>query len=68
MRLRCDLDSDDTKTISICTPPQRSLNGEPLTGEQFGIVEAKIASVLGPMMAKGLIRADDKNIWVFYNE
>lgn len=48
------------ETIHIMTPPMRSANGEVIPGENFGVVEQKVATVLGPMLGKGLIRLDAK--------
>lgn len=48
------------ETIHIMTPPMRSSTGEVIPGENFGVVEQKVANVLGPMLGKGLIRIDAK--------
>ncbi|KAH8119928.1 SNF2 family N-terminal domain-containing protein [Phellopilus nigrolimitatus] len=48
------------ETIHIKTPPTRIATGETLAGENFGVVEQKVATVLGPMLGKGLIRLDAK--------
>ncbi|OCB87871.1 hypothetical protein A7U60_g5006 [Sanghuangporus baumii] len=48
------------ETIHIRAPPFHSATREVLPGENFGVVEQKVASVLGPMLAKGLIRIDAK--------
>jgi SWI/SNF-related matrix-associated actin-dependent regulator of chromatin subfamily A3 len=47
-------------TIHIRTPTSKGTLGETLGGETFGVVEQKIASILGPMLGKGLIRLDAK--------
>ncbi|CAK5264607.1 unnamed protein product [Mycena citricolor] len=49
-----------TETIHIKAPQGRGANGEQLMGEAFGVVEQKVASALGPMLGKGLIRLDAK--------
>ncbi|TFK77265.1 hypothetical protein BDN72DRAFT_807909 [Pluteus cervinus] len=46
------------ETIKIKTPHIRGPNGETYASETFGVVEQKVANVLGPMLAKGLIRLD----------
>ncbi|KAI5124171.1 hypothetical protein M0805_000978 [Coniferiporia weirii] len=48
------------ETIHIKTPAIRTVTGEVLAGENFGVVEQKVATVLGPMLGKGLIRLDAK--------
>ncbi|TDL28201.1 hypothetical protein BD410DRAFT_824903 [Rickenella mellea] len=48
------------ETIQIKTPQVKTLTGEVQGGESFGVVEQKVATVLGPMLAKGLIRLDAK--------
>ncbi|THH09193.1 hypothetical protein EW145_g2187 [Phellinidium pouzarii] len=48
------------ETIHIKTPTTKNLNGEVVAGETFGVVEQKVATVLGPMLGKGLIRLDAK--------
>ena len=45
-------------TISIRTPNKRGPHGEIHPGENFAVVEQRVASVLGPMLGKGLIRVD----------
>jgi SWI/SNF-related matrix-associated actin-dependent regulator of chromatin subfamily A3 len=47
-------------TIHIRTPSSRGPLGEPLGGEPFGVVEQKVASTVGPMLGKGLIRLEAK--------
>ncbi|KAI0048333.1 hypothetical protein FA95DRAFT_1517532 [Auriscalpium vulgare] len=47
-------------TIHIRTPNKKNANGDSMLGEDFGVVEQKVASALGPMMGKGLIRLDAK--------
>ncbi|KAG1908274.1 SNF2 family N-terminal domain-containing protein [Suillus fuscotomentosus] len=49
-----------TETIHIKTPSSKTLSGEPSQGEAFGVVEQKVATDLGPMLGKGLIRLDAK--------
>lgn len=48
------------ETIHIKTPNAKSPTGELLQGENFGVVEQKVATYLGPMLGKGLIRLDAK--------
>ncbi|KAI9513071.1 SNF2 family N-terminal domain-containing protein [Russula earlei] len=47
-------------TVSIRTPNKRSPHGDILPGENFAVVEQRVASVLGPMLGKGLIRVDSR--------
>lgn len=47
-------------TISIRTPNKRSPHGEIHQGENFAVVEQRVASVLGPMLGQGLIRVDSR--------
>ncbi|THH14359.1 hypothetical protein EW146_g5965 [Bondarzewia mesenterica] len=47
-------------TIHIKTLSTRTPNGNSQPGEAFAIVEQKVASSLGPMLGKGLIRLDAK--------
>jgi hypothetical protein len=47
-------------TVSIRTPNKRSPDGEIHPGENFAIVEQRVASILGPMLGKGLIRLDSR--------
>ena len=47
-------------TINIRAPTSRGPLGESLGGETFGVVEQKIASTVGPMLGKGLIRLEGK--------
>lgn len=49
-----------SETIHIMTPRTRAPNGEAVQGEGFGVVEQKVATSLGPMLGKGLIRLDGK--------
>ncbi|KAI0322699.1 SNF2 family N-terminal domain-containing protein [Amylostereum chailletii] len=44
-------------TIHILTPARK---GDSQPGENFGIVEQKVSSILGPMLSKGLIRLDTR--------
>ncbi|KAL6310167.1 SNF2 family N-terminal domain-containing protein [Sparassis latifolia] len=48
------------ETIHIKTPSMKTHTGEILPGENFGVVEQKIATHLGPMYGRGLIRLDAK--------
>jgi SWI/SNF-related matrix-associated actin-dependent regulator of chromatin subfamily A3 len=50
----------NTETIHIRTPNISGPSGEPIPGENFGVVEQKVATLLGPMLGKGLIRLDGK--------
>ena len=45
-------------TIHIRTPTSRGTLGESLGGETFGVVEQKVASTVGPLLGKGLIRLE----------
>ncbi|KAH8998822.1 SNF2 family N-terminal domain-containing protein [Lactarius hatsudake] len=47
-------------TVHIKTPNRRGPHGEIHPGEDFAIVEQKVASILGPMLGKGLIRVDSR--------
>jgi len=47
-------------TISIRTPNKRSSHGEIHSGENFAVVEQRVATVLGPMLGQGLIRVDSR--------
>jgi hypothetical protein len=49
-----------SETIHISTPLVRTPGGQIAQGEQFGIVEARVSAVLGPLMGKGLLRCDAK--------
>lgn len=44
------------ETIRITAPLYKSATGEQMGGEDFGVVEQRVANVLGPLMAKVLIR------------
>jgi SWI/SNF-related matrix-associated actin-dependent regulator of chromatin subfamily A3 len=48
------------QTIHIKAPHTRTPTGEIIAGEGFGVVEQKVATSLGPMLGKGLIRLDGK--------
>lgn len=50
----------NSETIHIRTPNTAGPSGEVITGENFGVVEQKVATLLGPMLGKGLIRLDGK--------
>ena len=52
--------SGQSETINIRPPSVKGLNGEIVPGETFAVVEQKIATHLGPMLGKGLIRLDAK--------
>jgi hypothetical protein len=47
-------------TINIRTPSERTPNGEISAGENFAVVEQKVATTLGGMLGKGLIRLEAK--------
>ena len=47
-------------TLSIRTPNKRTPHGEIHPGENFAVIERRVASVLGPMLGKGLIRVDSR--------
>ena len=47
-------------SVSIRTPNKRTPHGEILPGENFAVIERRVASVLGPMLGKGLIRVDSR--------
>ncbi|KAG5636369.1 hypothetical protein H0H81_008287 [Sphagnurus paluster] len=49
-----------SETIHIKAPHTRGPNGEPIPGDAFGVVEQKVATAIGPMLGKGLIRVDAK--------
>jgi SWI/SNF-related matrix-associated actin-dependent regulator of chromatin subfamily A3 len=53
-------DSGSEDTIHIRTPNKRSSQGEIFPGERFAIVERRVASILAPMLGKGLIRLDSR--------
>ncbi|KAL0951422.1 hypothetical protein HGRIS_008114 [Hohenbuehelia grisea] len=46
------------ESIHLSTPPSTAPNGEVVPGETFAFVEQRVASALGPMLGKGLIRLD----------
>lgn len=48
------------ETIHIKTPTMKLPSGETSPGNDFGVVEQKVALALGPMLGKGLIRLDAK--------
>ena len=52
--------SGSSETIHIRTPNMQGPSGEVVPGENFGVVEQKVATLLGPMLGKGLIRLDGK--------
>lgn len=47
-------------TINIRTPSFKSANGSISPGKQFGVVEQEVASALGPLLIRALIRLDAK--------
>lgn len=47
-------------TIHIRAPTMALPNGQQVPGENFAVVEQKVASSIGSLMAKGLIRLDAK--------
>lgn len=50
--------SGGSETIHIRTPHGKGPNGETIPSEAFGVIEQKVATYLGPMLGKGLIRLD----------
>ncbi|PIL31733.1 hypothetical protein GSI_06437 [Ganoderma sinense ZZ0214-1] len=52
--------SGQSETINIRPPSVKGSSGEIVPGETFAVVEQKIATHLGPMLGKGLIRLDAK--------
>lgn len=48
------------ETIHIKAPDCKSDDGELKPGEKFGVFEQRVATSLGPMLGKGLIRVDAK--------
>lgn len=48
------------ETIHLFEPSTRAPNGENIQGERFGVIEQKVATFVGPMLGKGLIRLDAK--------
>jgi SWI/SNF-related matrix-associated actin-dependent regulator of chromatin subfamily A3 len=48
------------ETINLKTPSHKTPDGTLVVGESFGFVEQKVATALGPMLGKGLIRIDVK--------
>nr|GAT47839.1 SNF2 family DNA-dependent ATPase [Mycena chlorophos] len=48
------------ETIHIKTPLGRPTNGDQASEDAFGMVEQKVATSIGPMLGKGLIRLDAK--------
>ncbi|KAI0652068.1 SNF2 family N-terminal domain-containing protein [Trametes meyenii] len=49
-----------SETINVRPPSCKSPTGEVIPGETFAVVEQKVATPLGPMLGKGLIRLDAK--------
>ena len=65
VRLKYDADAkrvnpNAEETIHIKTPGTRNAAGEVTDGETFGVVEQRMASYLGPLLGRGLIRLDAK--------
>ncbi|KAG2752828.1 kinase-like protein [Suillus brevipes Sb2] len=52
--------ADVTETIHIKTPSSKTSSGELSQGETFGVVEQKVATDLGPLLGKRVIRLDAK--------
>ena len=50
----------DQETVHIRTPNIKSPTGEMFSGENFGVMAQKVATHLGPLLGKGLIRLDGK--------
>ncbi len=48
----------NSETIHIRTPSDRTQNGEIISGDNFAVVEQKVATGLGGMLGKGLIRLE----------
>lgn len=59
------------ETIHIKSPNWKTPMGENIVGETFGVVEQKVASALGPMLGKQLIRVEARvrrggvNVYIF---
>ncbi|KAI0361389.1 hypothetical protein OH77DRAFT_1417643 [Trametes cingulata] len=49
-----------SETINVRPPSCKAPSGEIIPGETFAVVEQKVATPLGPMLGKGLIRLDAK--------
>ncbi len=49
-----------SENINIRPPSVKGHNGEIIPGETFAVVEQRVATHLGPMLGKGLIRLDAK--------
>ncbi|EIN14061.1 hypothetical protein PUNSTDRAFT_95600 [Punctularia strigosozonata HHB-11173 SS5] len=60
VRLQHEPAPGKSETINIKAPNWKAPNGEMVSGETFGVVEQKVASSLGPMLGKGLIKLDGK--------
>ncbi|CDO72991.1 hypothetical protein BN946_scf185007.g45 [Trametes cinnabarina] len=52
--------SGSSETINVRPPSMKAPTGEVIPGETFAVVEQKVATPLGPMLGKGLIRLDAK--------
>jgi SWI/SNF-related matrix-associated actin-dependent regulator of chromatin subfamily A3 len=48
----------EKETIHIRSPNWRTPAGEQMQGENFAVMEQRVATVLGPMLGKGLIRIE----------
>ncbi|KAG6911568.1 hypothetical protein DXG01_011870 [Tephrocybe rancida] len=60
VRLQYEHKPGGTETIHIKALLGRGSNGEQINGEAFAVVEQKVATAIGPMLGKGLIRVDAK--------
>lgn len=49
-----------SENINVRPPSSKTPSGEVIPGEVFAVVEQKVATPLGPMLGKGLIRLDAK--------
>lgn len=52
--------STSSETIHIRAPAERTPTGNVILGETFGVVEQRVATHLGVMLSKGLIRLEAK--------
>lgn len=48
----------EEETIQVTVPQYKNVSGEIGGGEEFGVVESRIAGILGPLMAKVLVRLE----------
>ena len=60
VKLQYERKPGNEDTVSIRTPHERTPHGEIPTGENFAILERRVALVLGPMLGKGLIQVDSR--------